>query len=61
MRRLGRKEGEMKEENNHCGNPCPPDDACENCQEFWDRMRAEGYWVDGEGWTEKARQEWKER
>jgi len=43
---------------NECGNPCPPDNACEDCQEYWDRMRAEGYWVDGEGWTEKARQEW---
>ena len=43
---------------NECGNPCPPDNACEDCQEYWDRMRNEGYWVDGEGWTEKARQEW---
>ena len=37
---------------------CPPDEACAACQEYWDRMRAEGFWIDGHGWTEKARQEW---
>lgn len=41
-----------------CGNPCPPDNPCEECEGYWDRMRKEGFWIDGEGWTEKARAEW---
>ena len=47
----------MKQENN-CGNPCPPNNPCEECESYWDRMREEGFWVDGDGWTEKARTEW---
>lgn len=43
---------------NHLDPICPPDEACEICQQYWDRMRAEGLWIDGQGWTEKARQEW---
>ena len=49
----------MSEDNNECGNPCSPDSPCEDCEGYWERMRHEGYWVDGEGWTEKAEEEWK--
>ena len=41
-----------------CRKPCPPDDVCEECESYWHRMRVEGFWVDGEGWTEKAQREW---
>ena len=41
-----------------CGQPCDPKDDCEECCEYWDRMRREGFWVDGEGWTNKAVREW---
>lgn len=37
-----------------CGNPCPPDNACDACIEYWHRMRIDGYWRDGEGWTNKG-------
>lgn len=29
---------------------------CSVCAEYWDRMRDEGFWVDGKGWTDKARE-----
>ena len=41
-----------------CQKPCLPDSDCEECAEYWDRMRTEGFWVDGQGWTDKAVQEW---
>ena len=40
-----------------CGAPCPPDAACEACDSYWNRMRHDGYWVDGTGWTDKGMQE----
>lgn len=40
-----------------CGNPCSPDNACDACIEYWHRMRSEGYWEDGVGWTDKL---WRE-
>lgn len=39
-----------------CSNPCDPSDPCEECAEYWDRMRREGFWTDGR-WTEKG---WRE-
>jgi len=45
-------------EEQECRKPCPPDDACEECQSYWHRMRAEGFWIDGKGWTDKAAREW---
>jgi len=42
-----------------CGQPCPPDEPCQNCEEYWHRMRREGFWIDGKGWTDKALREWK--
>lgn len=41
-----------------CSKPCSPDSACDECVEYWDRMRREGCWIDGEGWTDKAVKEW---
>lgn len=32
--------------------------SCDECRAYWDRMRAEGLWVDGKGWTDKAKREW---
>ena len=40
-----------------CLRPCPPDAACPECQDFWQRCRDNGLWVDGEGWTSKGVQE----
>ena len=39
-----------------CGKPCPPDDTCDECAEYWQRMKSEGYWRDGR-WTDKG---WRE-
>lgn len=52
------KVDESVNRNGACSKPYNPDNPCDKCQNYWDRMRAEGYWVDGEGWTEKAREEW---
>ena len=41
-------------EGEQCEGPCQPDDACEKCEAYWNRMRSEGLWIDGEGWTDKA-------
>ena len=41
-----------------CGKPCSPDAPCLNCERYWDKMRREGYWLDGAGWTDKALREW---
>lgn len=49
-------EEQVKEEND-CGEPCDPKDPCDICAGYWQRMRQEGYWVDGKGWTEKG---WRE-
>lgn len=34
-----------------CSNPCPPDNACDECLEYWARLRREGYWTPERGWT----------
>jgi len=44
------------EDENECGKPCPPWDTCEECAEYWQRMKQEGYWKDGR-WTDKAMRE----
>ena len=48
----------MTEPKSECQKPCSPDSGCEECAEYWDRMRREGFWVDGQGWTNKAVREW---
>ena len=40
-----------------CEQPCSPQSNCPDCVTYWNRMRAEGFWVDGTGWTSKG---WKE-
>lgn len=40
-----------------CQRPCPPMEACDECAGYWERMRYEGYWKDGSGWTDKG---WRE-
>jgi hypothetical protein len=41
-----------------CGKPCPPDNSCDECTEYWIRMEREGYWdrVKHE-WTPKGLRE----
>ena len=43
---------------NECGIPCDPSNPCDECAEYWQRMKAEGYW-DGNAhaWTPKG---WRE-
>lgn len=43
--------------NLECRQPCEPDSGCEECEGYWSRMRAEGYWKDGAGWTNKGMRE----
>jgi len=52
---------EEAEQSPNCGRPCPPErgEPCDDCREYWQRMRREGYWTDDGGWTEKAKEEWK--
>lgn len=43
--------------------PCDPRKGCDECAEYWERMRWKGFWVDNanankEGWTQKAFREW---
>jgi hypothetical protein len=45
------------EEESQCQKPCDPAVGCEECAEYWQRMQEEGYWVDGQGWTNKAMRE----
>ena len=48
----------MDDENSsQCDRPCPADDPCEECADYWNRMRKEGFWKDGVGWTNKALRE----
>lgn len=39
-----------------CGEPCPPDNTCDYCEGYWQRMEHEGYWRNGR-WTNKG---WRE-
>ena len=52
---------EQEEFEKPCDDPCSPyydDGQCEHCAMYWQRMRDEGFWVDGRGWTDKAMREW---
>jgi len=41
-----------------CGKPCPPDNPCDECAEYWQRMIHEGYWdKDKHEWTAKGMKE----
>jgi len=41
---------ERKDMNKHeddddiCQKPCPPENPCEECAAYWERMKSEGYW-----------------
>lgn len=48
---------EEEEEEEKCQKPCPPGSGCEQCEAYWDRMRREGFWIDGIGWTDAG---WRE-
>ena len=37
-----------------CGKPCSPYAGCDECEAYWNRMRKNGFWVDGQGWTDLA-------
>lgn len=41
-----------------CGNPCSPENPCEECDGYWLRMREEGLWDFAKHeWSNKG---WKE-
>jgi hypothetical protein len=46
-----------EEDNIPCSAPCDPEANNECCQEYWNRMRIEGFWKDGSGWTRKGLRE----
>ena len=46
------------EEERECGKPCDPDEACDECADYWQRMVAEGLWDSARHrWTDKG---WKD-
>lgn len=46
------------EEESACGKPCDPNHSCDECEPYWQRMVAEGYWNrERHRWTDKG---WKE-
>jgi len=48
---------EYSDDDNRCGAPCDPARACDECAEYWQRMRHDGFWEDGSGWTDKGMKE----
>ena len=51
-------EGPQDDDEPKCGEPCDPVAACDGCVDYWQRMRAEGYWnAEQHRWTEKG---WRE-
>jgi len=52
------EENNTEDEVNDCQSPCDPQRACSYCADYWQRMRDEGFWIDGKGWTQKAVQNW---
>ncbi len=57
MRMNSRYELPGEQEITHCKKPCPTQQPCLSCQAYWQKMREEGYWEDGRGWTNKALKE----
>ena len=37
-----------------CLKPCNANAPCDDCEEYWNRMRAEGFWDDSIGWSARA-------
>ena len=58
-REFGGIEDDIKlDDENACGRPCDPDESCEECSIYWDRMENEGYWDRSRHrWTEKGMKE----
>lgn len=49
---------EDEQEESSCGRPCAPEQACDECSDYWFRMQQEGYWdKERHRWTDKG---WKE-
>lgn len=42
------------ESESQCGNPCDAASPCDACEAYWERMRSEGLWRDGIGWSDAA-------
>jgi hypothetical protein len=40
-----------------CRKPCDPNVGCGVCADYWARMRRQGFWKDGVGWTEAGMRE----
>jgi|GEM_PF-3753825 len=51
------REAGCMEERDECREPCPPTSACNECADYWERMRSEGLWDDSSGWTDRG---WRE-
>jgi len=46
-----------EEEEGGCGRPCHPNQACDECAPYWQRMIREGYWDPRGKWTNKGMRE----
>lgn len=47
--------GLLDDDESQCGKPCSPDNPCDECAGYWQRMVAEGYWNrERHRWTEKG-------
>jgi len=43
------------EDETECGQPCDPNNACDGCSEYWQRMEREDYWNRAlHRWTDKG-------
>ena len=46
------------EDKENCGMPCDPNDACEECEAYWQRMIDEGFWDEEKHcWTDAGMEE----
>ena len=46
---------QLDEEESVCRKPCDPDHSCEECEPYWRRMVAEGFWNrERHRWTDKG-------
>lgn len=45
----------MNDEESMCGKPCNPDNPCDECSSYWERMISEGLWdKEKHRWTNKG-------
>lgn len=45
------------DEEDACGQPCAYTERCDDCEDYWLRMRSEGLWDPAVGWTQKGLKE----